>query len=127
MKTLKQVCAVLSMLLLMMGILAGFVPAEDPVTLRVWKYGSPQHEREYMVQKNGEFEQANPDITIEWAYQNWAERRTQVLAANKADNLPDIILSDSISIPEFERFGIIVPLNEVNQELVESWKPLFVE
>jgi ABC-type glycerol-3-phosphate transport system substrate-binding protein len=103
-----------------------FAYAQEKTVLRVWKFGSPQHEREYMVAKNALFQEQNPDIEIEWSYQNWRERRTKVLASNKADNLPDILLSDAISIPEFVRFGIIVPLDEIDKTLVESWKPRFV-
>lgn len=127
MVTLKKIFIVTGILLFSIGIFGELVKAEDPVTLRVWKFGSPQHEREYMIEKNKLFEQENPDIKIEWSYQNWRERRTKVLASNKADNLPDILLSDAISIPEFVRFGIIVPLDEINKDMVASWQPRFVK
>jgi len=96
------------------------------VTLRVWKFGSPSFERDYMKSRNKVFEERNPDIRIEWVYQVWGTKRKKVLSAFAAGNLPDVLLIDGQSIPEFATMGIIIPLDEINPELVKSWKPRFV-
>ncbi|HUX12751.1 MAG TPA: extracellular solute-binding protein [Spirochaetia bacterium] len=95
-------------------------------TLRVWKFGSPQNEREYMLSQIKIFESKNPSIKIDWAYQNYPERRTKVISAKQAGNLPDILLSDGQSIPEYVSLGVIRPLDEIDASMVEKWKPRFV-
>ncbi len=95
-------------------------------TLRVWKFGSPQNEREYMLSQIKVFEQQNPSIKIDWVYQNYAERRTKVISANQANNLPDILLSDGQSIPQYVSLKIIKPLDEIDAAMVNKWKPEFV-
>lgn len=96
-------------------------------SLRTWKYGGPQHEREYMLDKIAIFEERNPDIAIEWIYQNYAERRTQVITAANAGNLPELILSDGQSIPEFVELGILQPYEELAPELLPVWRARFAE
>ncbi|MCF7945675.1 MAG: extracellular solute-binding protein [Spirochaetia bacterium] len=98
----------------------------DAEVLRVWKFGGPQHEREYMIDKIKVFEERNPDIVIDWVYQNYAERRTKVITADKAGNLPEIILSDGQSIPEFAALGIIKDLEEIDPNKTAEWEAKFV-
>ncbi len=99
---------------------------EGSVVLRVWKFGGPQHEREYMLEKIKDFEERNPGITIDWVYQNYEERRTKIITANSAGNLPEIILSDGQSIPEFATLGIIKDLKAIDPTLVSQWESRFV-
>ncbi|MEX2443728.1 MAG: extracellular solute-binding protein [Alkalispirochaeta sp.] len=96
-------------------------------TLRVWKFGGPQHEREYMLEKIALFEERNPGIQIEWIYQNYAERRTRVITAANAGNLPHVILTDGQSIPEFVQLGIVQPYEQFAPERVSVWRERFVE
>ena len=101
--------------------------AGGQLTLRVWKFGGPQHEREYMLEKIALFEERNPDIEIEWVYQNYAERRTRVITAANAGNLPHVILTDGQSIPEFVQLGIIQSYEELAPDRVPVWRERFVE
>jgi ABC-type glycerol-3-phosphate transport system substrate-binding protein len=96
-------------------------------SLRTWKYGGPQHEREYMLEKIAVFEEQNPAISIEWIYQNYAERRTQVITAANAGNLPELILSDGQSIPEFVELGILQTYEDLAPELLPEWRSRFAE
>lgn len=100
--------------------------ADGVTTIRVWKFGGPQHERDYMLEKIGQFEAANPDIEVEWIYQNYDERRTRVITASTAGNLPHVILSDGQSIPEYVELGIIQSFEELAPERVATWRDRFV-
>ncbi len=98
----------------------------EQISLRVWKFGSPSFERDYMKSRNKVFEKENPNIRIEWVYQLWGTKRKKVLSACAAGNLPDLLLIDGQSIPEFVTMRIVVPLDQIDPELVKSWKPRFV-
>ena len=43
-------------------------PSNKNVTLKVWKFGSPELERAYMVKKNEEFEKKNPGAAPRWRH-----------------------------------------------------------
>jgi len=90
--------------------------------ISMWKFGGPQHERAYIQKKNKEFEEQNPDITIEWSYQNYGSKREKVIAGNAVNELPDIIALDGQSIPEFAEMGIILPLDKINPGMVNKWE-----
>lgn len=100
--------------------------ADGVTTLRVWKFGGPQHERDYMLEKIAEFEATNDDIVVEWVYQNYDERRTRVITASTAGNLPHVILSDGQSIPEYVELGIVQPFEELAPDRVNVWRERFV-
>lgn len=130
---MKRLIIALIMICVMFGIYAGGqadtkVETVDDgvVTLRVWKFGGPQHEREFMLEQIKVFEQRNPDIKINWIYQNYDDRRTKVISGQQGGNLPEVILSDGQSIPEYASLGAIYDYETIAPELVGGWKDRFV-
>jgi ABC-type glycerol-3-phosphate transport system substrate-binding protein len=129
---MKRIIFALVLMLMLFPLMAGGQgekeadKADGAITLRVWKFGGPQHEREYMLEQIKVFEERNPDIIIDWVYQNYEERRTKVITADKAGNLPELILTDGQSIPEFATLDIIHNLADVNPEMTAKWEAEFV-
>lgn len=129
---MKRIVMVLLVLISLFPLIAGGQQENaeskqsDQIVLRVWKFGGPQHEREYMLEKIATFEERNPGIKIDWVYQNYAERRTKIITADTAGNLPEIILSDGQSIPEFATLKIIKDLKAIDAERVAQWESRFV-
>ena len=111
----KRVLVLLVLLLPCSLVLAGGQGgsggAGEVVTISMWKFGSPQHERAYILSKNKVFEEQNPGIKIEWSYQEYGAKREKVISGHTANQLPDIIALDGQSIPEFAEMGIILALD----------------
>lgn len=130
---MKRVLMMLLVVSMMAAILFAGGEQEDSssssgiTTLRVWKFGGPQHEREYMLEKVAVFEEQNPDIKIDWIYQNYPERRTKVITASQAGTLPHVIVSDGQSIPEFATLGIIQAYEDFAPDKMREWKTSFVD
>jgi sn-glycerol 3-phosphate transport system substrate-binding protein len=96
--------------------------AAEKIVISMWKFGGPQHERAYIIEKNKAFEKQNPNITIEWSYQNYGTKREKVIAGNVVNELPDIIALDGQSIAEFAEMGVILPLDSLSPNLIKKWK-----
>ena len=121
----KRVLVLLVLLLPCSLVLAGGQGgsggAAEVVTISMWKFGGPQHEREYILSKNKVFEEQNPGIKIEWSYQEYGAKREKVISGHTANQLPDIIALDGQSIPEFAEMGIILALDELYADHTKRW------
>ena len=118
----KLLITILTLTVLILNFSFLNATASDKTVISMWKFGGPQHERAYIQKKNKEFEKQNPNITIEWSYQNYGSKREKVIAGNAVNELPDIIALDGQSIPEFAEMGIILPLDKINPEMVSKWE-----
>ncbi len=114
----------LTVLALLMPV--GPVGAEEPVEIQVWRFGGIVPEHEWEKEMIAKWNEENPDIQVVWTNQDWATKREKVISAFKAKQLPDIMTLDGPSIPDFVRLGIIQALDDVDAELVASWKDRFV-
>ena len=88
-------------------------PAEE-VTLNFWHHysaQSPENETltNVLIPK---FEEENPGITVNAVSHEWADLHDKILISAQSDTLPDVARLDSAWVPEFQKMGILVPLNK---------------
>ena len=69
--------------------------------ITVWKFGGTRIERNYMGSKTDAWNEANPDMMVEWVENDWSARTEKVITSFEAGNLPDVIIVDTQSIPDF--------------------------
>ena len=58
------------------------------------------------------FEEENPGITVNAVSHEWADLHDKILISAQSDTLPDVARLDSAWAPEFQKMGILVPLNK---------------
>ena len=61
---------------------------------------------------NPKFEEENPGITVNAVSHEWADLHDKILINAQSDTLPDVARLDSAWVPEFQKMGILVPLNK---------------
>ena len=59
-----------------------------------------------------EFAKENPGIKVNAVSHEWADLHDTILINAKADTLPAVARLDSAWIPEFQKLGILLPLDE---------------
>lgn len=86
----------------------------EKVTINFWHHYSAQSaENETLMNVLiPEFEKQNPNIKVNAVPHDWADLHEKILINAKADTLPDVARLDSAWVPEFEKAGILVPLDE---------------
>lgn len=101
----------------------------EVVTINFWHHYSEQSaENETLMNVLiPEFESENPGIKVNAVSHEWADLHDKILISSKSETLPDVARLDSAWIPEFEKMGILVPLNQemsdfssVSSTLLES-------
>ena len=99
------------------------------VTLNFWHHYSAQSPENETLTKVliPKFEEENPGIKVNAVSHEWADLHDKILISAKSDTLPDVARLDSAWVPEFQKMGILVPLNQemsdfqdVSDELLES-------
>jgi len=117
---------VIFLIIVGMGLLFLSSPLMAKVKLTLWQAFATDPENAYIKEKTMEFNKAHPDIYVEYSLERWETRREKVMLAFGRGLLPDLIMADSPSIPEWVAMGIIAPLDEIDPEMVAKWKPRFV-
>lgn len=101
----------------------------EEVTINFWHHYSAQSaENETLTTVLiPKFEEENPGIKVNAVSHEWADLHDKLLISAESDTLPDVARLDSAWIPEFQKMGILVPLNkemsdygEIAGELLES-------
>lgn len=95
-------------------------PTED-VTINFWHHysaQSPENETltNVLIPK---FEEENPGIKVNAVSHEWADLHDKILISAQSDTLPDVARLDSAWVPEFQKMGILVPLNQEMQDFDE--------
>ena len=112
MRTLTRMMAV--MLACMM--LAAVCPAmaDETVTINFWHHYSAQSaENETLMNVLiPAFEAENPGIKVNAVSHEWAELHDKVLVSANSNALPDVARCDIAWLPEFQKMGILVALDE---------------
>ena len=113
---------------LLIALLMCFISANlaTAVEVKVWRFGGILAEHTWEKKKITEWNKQNPDVQITWSNQDWATKREKVISAFKSKQLPDILVMDGPSIPDFVRLGVIRALDDVDRNMVSSWKNRFV-
>lgn len=100
--------------------------ASEDYAITVWKFGGTRIERNYMGSKTDAWNEANPDMLVEWVENDWSARTEKVVTSFEAGTLPDIIIVDTQSIPDFAAMGAIQSYSDIAPDMVEAWKAKFV-
>ncbi|MDD7445425.1 MAG: extracellular solute-binding protein [Clostridiales bacterium] len=113
MRTFKKILA--AMLACTMLLSAGAVLAEgETVTINFWHHYSAQSaENETLMNVLiPAFEAENPGIKVNAVSHEWAELHDKVLVSANSNALPDVARCDIAWLPEFQKMGILVALDE---------------
>lgn len=86
----------------------------EEITLNFWHHysaQSPENETltNVLIPK---FEEENPGIKINAVSHEWADLHEKILVSAQSDTLPDVARLDSAWVPEFQKAGILVSLDE---------------
>ena len=86
----------------------------EEVTINFWHHYSAQSaENETLTTVLiPKFEEENPGIKVNAVSHEWADLHDKLLISAQSDTLPDVARLDSAWIPEFQKMGILVPLNK---------------
>lgn len=113
MRTFKKILA--AMLACTMLLSSGAALAEgETVTINFWHHYSAQSaENETLMNVLiPAFEAENPGIKINAVSHEWAELHDKVLVSANSNALPDVARCDIAWLPEFQKMGILVALDE---------------
>ena len=113
MRTFKKILA--AMLACTMLLSAGAALAEgETVTINFWHHYSAQSaENETLMNVLiPAFEAENPGIEVNAVSHEWAELHDKVLVSANSNALPDVARCDIAWLPEFQKMGILVALDE---------------
>lgn len=115
MRTHKKILALLltAVLCLAAGTTIAETP-ETPVTINFWHHYSAQSaENETLMNVLiPQFESENPGIKVNAVSHEWAELHDKVLVSATSNSLPDVARCDIAWLPEFQKMGVLVALDE---------------
>lgn len=122
MRTNKKILAILLSAVLCLS--AGTTLAESsetPVTINFWHHYSAQSaENETLVNVLiPAFESENPGITVNAVSHEWAELHDKILVSASSGSLPDVARCDIAWLPEFQKMGVLVPLDEAMADFAD--------
>ena len=110
------------MMAVMLCLALGIVQAESsPVTINFWHHYSAQSaENETLVNVLiPKFEEENPGIKVNAVSHEWAELHDKVLVSASSQSLPDVARCDIAWLPEFQKMGVLVALDEEMPDFAE--------
>ena len=113
---MRTITRILTIMLACM-MLAAISPAaaeEQTVTINFWHHYSAQSaENETLMNVLiPAFEAENPGIKVNAVSHEWAELHDKVLVSANSNALPDVARCDIAWLPEFQKMGILVALDE---------------
>lgn len=117
---MKKVLAILLAAALCLG--AGASLAEGTVTLNFWHHYSAQSaENETLMNVLiPKFEEENPGIKINAVSHEWAELHDKVLVSANSGSLPDVARCDIAWLPEFQKMGVLVALDQEMSDFADT-------
>ena len=112
MRTLTRILAVMLACMMLTAICPAM--AEETVTISFWHHYSAQSaENETLMNVLiPAFEAENPGIKVNAVSHEWAELHDKVLVSANSNALPDVARCDIAWLPEFQKMGILVALDE---------------
>lgn len=112
MRTLTRILAVMLACMMLTAICPAM--AEETVTINFWHHYSAQSaENETLMNVLiPAFEAESPGIKVNAVSHEWAELHDKVLVSANSNALPDVARCDIAWLPEFQKMGILVALDE---------------
>ena len=126
-KMMKMAVLVLAVLCVSPFVFAGgkSEAAEESgpeAALTVWKFGGVRIEKAFAVKQVQAWNEAHPDMLVDWVEFDWGSRIEKVVSSHEGGRLPDIIVVDTQSIPDFANMGVIQSVSDLDSSYVEKWK-----
>ena len=120
MSTLRKLLAVVLACTLLLSACAALAEGET-VTINFWHHYSAQSaENETLMNVLiPAFETENPGIKVNAVSHEWAELHDKVLVSANSNALPDVARCDIAWLPEFQKMGILVALDEEMPDFTE--------
>ncbi len=99
---------------MMLAVISPAMAEEQSVTINFWHHYSAQSaENETLMNVLiPAFEAENPGIKVNAVSHEWAELHDKVLVSANSNALPDVARCDIAWLPEFQKMGILVALDE---------------
>ncbi len=99
---------------MMLAVISPAMAEEQRVTINFWHHYSAQSaENETLMNVLiPAFEAENPGIKVNAVSHEWAELHDKVLVSANSNALPDVARCDIAWLPEFQKMGILVALDE---------------
>ncbi len=92
---------------------AGCTQAQDDVTIEFWhNYSAGAGQVEVLETLIGEFEEANPNVTVNQVYMEWSALKSNVVSGASTGTLPDVMRGDIAFVPQFQDLNVLVELSE---------------
>ena len=112
MRTFAKILAVMLACMMLMAVCPAL--ADETVTINFWHHYSAQSaENETLMNVLiPAFEAENPGIKVNAVSHEWAELHDKVLVSANSNALPDVARCDIAWLPEFQKMGILVALDE---------------
>ena len=84
-----------------------------PTTIDFWHHYSAQSAENQTLMNVliPRFQQENPDIKVNAVSHEWAELHNKILISSSTGSLPDVARCDIAWLPEFQKMGILIPLD----------------
>lgn len=88
--------------------------ADEEVTIDFWHHFSAQTEQNEILMNVliPEFEKENPGTKVNAVSYEWADQHQKMLVSAQSDTLPDVAHLDTAWVPEFEKAGMLLALDE---------------
>ena len=121
MRTRTKLLAAILACLMFLTVGSAFAEGET-VTINFWHHYSAQSaENETLMNVLiPAFEAENPGIKVNAVSHEWAELHDKVLVSAKSNALPDVARCDIAWLPEFQKMGILVALDEEMPDFAEA-------
>ena len=121
MRTFPKILAVMLACMMLLPACAALAEGET-VTINFWHHYSAQSaENETLMNVLiPAFEAENPGIKVNAVSHEWAELHDKVLVSANANALPDVARCDIAWLPEFQKMGILVALDEEMPDFAEA-------
>jgi len=122
MRTLKNALAILLAAVLCLAGTALAESAQAPVTINFWHHYSAQSaENETLTNVLiPKFESENPGIKVNAVSHEWAELHDKILVSASSGSLPDVARCDIAWLPEFQKMGVLVSLDEAMPDFKDA-------
>ena len=95
--------------------------AIEPITIQFWhNYDAGAGQIDVLDQLIAQFEEANPDITVNQVYLEWQALKNNVVAGATTGMLPDAFRGDIGFVPQFQSLDVLVEMDTAFPDYAEA-------
>jgi len=95
--------------------------AIEPITIQFWhNYDAGAGQIDVLDQLIAQFEEVNPDITVNQVYLEWQALKNNVVAGATTGMLPDVLRGDIGFVPQFQSLDVLVEMDTTFPDYTDS-------